>query len=330
MKNKKLFSLCAVACSCFLFTACANTSSKMSFSANWYQDTTSKTISQTVETLEYTITPSYDGYEGLNDDYFKTTYSTGTYVTTLKPVEYEGETVYEYTTRSEIGVSFLHKASGENTQVFTDVVQSTVLFTGIYNGGLRPIKSVKTIQSHTPVNGNPGNKDQCYVYYHYQVEITYTGVESGTCVLTDYEGNILSEKNKTKTNEFQIDTKKYTYLDNEQILFALRGVPEASNKFLCYNASTDSVQTVNMVVGSAEGATYEFMMNGENKKADISAVPVSIEIDAINSGGAQNIWYAKTTSVKNNVYRNVMLKFERPIAYNIGKLVYTLTSATFA
>ena len=330
MKSKKLLSVCALATSCLLFASCGNTSSKMSFSANWYQDTTSKTISQNVETLVYSITPSYEGYTGLSEDYFKTTYSTGTYTTTLTPISYEGETIYQYTTRSEIGVSFFHKSTGESTQAFTDVVESTVLFTGIYNGGLRPIKSTKTIQSHTPINGTPANKDQCYVYYHYSVETTYDTDGNGTCVLTDFEGNILDKKRETQTNTFAIESQQYTYLDNEQVLFALRGAPTEANKFLCYNSSTNSVQTIKLSVASEEGATYKFSLNGENKELNIAAIPVSIEIDSINSGGPQKIWYAKTTDVKNNVYRNVMLKFETPIAYNIGKLVYTLTSATFA
>ena len=331
MNRKKLLATTALAMSCLLFTACTNTSSKMDFSANWYQDTTTKTISESVETLEYAITADTQNYTSLNDSYYKTTYSTGTYTTTLSPKTLEnGEIGYELSSRTEIGVSFLHLASGESTEVFTDVVESTVVFAGIYNGGLMPIQSSKTIQSHSPVYGQPESKDSCYKYYYYNVVTTYADSANGTSILTDYEGNILGEKNKQSTTNFTIDTEKYSYLDNEQILFALRGAKTTSNKILSYNASKAKVETLNVTFGSETADTYEFLLNGESKKTSIAAIPVSLEIDDINSGGAQNIWYAKTTDVKNNVYRNVMLKFEKPISYNIGKLVYTLTSATFA
>lgn len=329
MNRKKLLATMALAMGCVLFSACTNTSSKMNFSANWYQDTTTKTISETVETLEYTITPETENYTSLNENYYKTTYSTGKYTTTLaaKTLD-DGEVVYEYSTKTEIGVSFLHVASGESTEVFTDIVESNVLFTGIYSGGLRPIQSSKTVQSHTPVNSQPSSKDECYKYYHYNVSTTYADSENGTSVLTDYAGTVFGKNAEPKTTDFTIDTSKYTYLDNEQILFALRGAATTSNKILAYDDG--SVKTLNITFGSEEAETYEFLMNGENKKTNIAAIPVAIEIDDINSGGARNAWYAKTTDVKNNVYRNVMLKFESPISYNIGKLVYTLTSATFA
>lgn len=331
MKRKHFFAVTAIAMAGILFSACTNTSSKMSFTANWYQDTTTKAISENVETLEYAITANTEGYTGLNDDNVKTTYSGGTYTTTLRSTTLEnGDVAYEYSTSTEIKVSFFHVASGESTQVFTDVVTSSVIFTSIYNGGLRPISSSKTIQSHTPVNSNPSNKDGCYVYYHYNVTTTYADNTNGTCVLTDFEGNILGKDSQPQTTDFSIDTEKYSYLDNEQILFALRGANTTSNKILAYNASKAKVETLNISFGSETADTYEFMMNGESKKTSIAAIPVTIQIDDINSGGEQKVWYAKTTDVKNNVYRNVMLKFENPIPYNIGRMVYTLTSATFA
>ena len=331
MNRKKLLAVTALAMSCLLFSACTNTSSKMSFSANWYQDTTAQTVSDAVETLEYTITADTEGYSGLSDDYFKTTYSTGKYTTKLAPKTLEnGDIVYEFSTRTELPVSFFHVASGESTEVFTDVIECNVLFSSIYNGGLRPIQSSKTIQSHSPINGQPSSKNDCYRYYHYNVTTTYADSENGSSVLTDYEGNILGKEAQPKTTDFTIDTAKYSYLDNEQILFALRGANTMSNKILAYNASKSKVETINVTFGSEKADTYEFLLNGESKKASIAAIPVSLEIDDINSGGVQNVWYAKTTDVKNNVYRNVMLKFESPISYNIGKLVYTLTSANFA
>ena len=324
MNRKKILAATALAMGCVLLTSCTNTSSKINFSANWYQDTTTKSISDTVETLEYTITPVTEDYTGLSDAYYKTNYSTGTYTTSLKSKQLDsGEIVYEYSTRMEIGVSFFHEASKQSTEVFSDVIETTVTFTSIYNGGLRPIESSKTIQSHSPVNGTPESLDKCYKHYHYNVYTTYADSENGKSVLTDYNGNILEDQQKT--TEFTIDTSQYTYLDNEQILFALRGAEIASNKILSYN--TYSVQTVNLTFNSEEADSYEFVMNGESKKANIAAIPVTIAFD---KGSTQKAWYAKTTDVKNNVYRNVMLKFELPISYNIGKFVYTLTSANFA
>ena len=35
-------------------------------------------------------------------------------------------------------------------------------------------------------------------------------------------------------------------------------------------------------------------------------------------------------SLTNNVYRNVMLRLETPLSYNLGTLVYTLKTAQFS
>ena len=66
-------------------------------------------------------------------------------------------------------------------------------------------------------------------------------------------------------------------------------------------------------------------MNGKEGKKAIEYYPVSISIVDEYPGATQTAWYAKPSDKSSsNTYRNVLLRLETPIFYNLGTLVYEL------
>ena len=326
MKKKKSFILISAVLSAVLFASCS-TSVSTNFSANWYENTGNNTVAPgTNETLVYNVEKKADS--GLNSSY-SVEYQKGTYTTTLSTEQRaneDGKTelFYSYQTKLEISVQFLFGA--EVSEVFNDVLTSKVLFRSTQLG-LQPIYSEKEVYSHSPINIAPSSLEGCYAEYHYKVVTEYRDkCTAGTATLTD-----LSEENGTEqTTNFSI-SDDYSYIDNEELLFAIRGMSlTTSEQLLVYNASTESVQTVKVVPAEEADDEFEFEVDGQASKKTITYRPVSIAINATNPGATQTAYYAKTVAATNNTWRNVMLKLETPISYNLGTLVYTLKSASFA
>ena len=326
MKKKKLLALGATVMSAMLFASCATPSQKVKFSENWYSDTTYDIKSGVTETLEYAV--SFEAKSGANTEYRALRYNPGTYTTTLVS-EYSNtlETlVYRYTTSFEISGEHECKSTAE-IKNFTDTITSEVVFTSAIQG-LKPISSVKTISSHTPtVISQPLSISECYTKYDYKVETTYDEGLNGTSVQTIYlEGK---DPHVTTTN-FTAKDANFTVLDNEQLLFALRGMSSYSTqKFNVYNNSWKRSQLITLGTEEEASEEFTFEMNGASKKATIAYVPLTLTMQEKNSASPQTIWIAKTNDRTNNTYRNVILKFSIPLNNAFGILEYKLTKASF-
>ncbi len=331
MKSKKLLTL-ALACAvtgASLLSACS-TSEKVAFTANWYYDTTTKALLQGEETLKYAVT--FQKGAGLYDNAYAADYLGGTYETKLTVVELNGESVYEYTTKLEMQVAFTHKATGEVSETFTDEVIGVSHFKSALDG-LTPIDSLKTMHCHSPNGAEAATLKDCYTEYKYDVKTTYVN-KKGTSVITDYIGNVISKKASEEKAEskssFKASHEDYSYLDNEQLLFALRGLPAAAAKVSVYSPYTSGKQTISIKTDKKAGLETDILLNGEQKKINVNYYPFSLTISASNPGNTQTVWIAETSNTLQNTYRNVILKMSMPVSYNIGTIVYTLTEATFA
>lgn len=319
-----------------LLSACSSVSQKLQFSPNWTQNTLGNTgVITEEEVLTYEVT--FEDETSLNEEYFSVIYcpnTSGSYVTTLQPnSEADG---YTYSTALTIEVQF--EMPDGTKELFTDSVTTTTVFKSTANS-LQPVRSEKTVVSHTPRNASATELKDTYIAYDYTVVTEYNAdCTGGTITYTDRGETLISAEQypATKTSTFEIDREKYTYLDNEQLLFALRGLSStvlASQRTLnVYDASTASVQGVNIKPSTADSEKFSFSINGTPLAADtvIDYIPVSISLNAENAGAPITAWYAKTTDPSNNTYRNVMLMMQTDVSYNIGSLRYDLKSAKFA
>ncbi|MFQ7078573.1 MAG: hypothetical protein ACLRSW_11900 [Christensenellaceae bacterium] len=137
----------------------------------------------------------------------------------------------------------------------------------------------------------------------------------------------LTKDDSSVTTNFEI-SQKYSYIDNGAFV-AIRGMTlTAAQQVNVYNASSRAVQPVKLRQAEKTD-TFDFEIDGVGKSRITYYRKIALAIT--NPGSTLTAWYAKTQpSLTNNVYRNVMLRLETPLSYNLGTLVYTLKTAQFS
>ncbi len=319
MKAKKLAPVLSLVLCLSCLSGCTG-NQKVTFQNYWHKSPL-ETKEALHETLVYDV--SFEEANGLSSIGYGLSYSNGKYKTELIREESNGKTVYCYTTQLTITATY---TLGNETAVFEDsVTTETRFYEALYN--LQPISSHKEIVSSSPNNGgNFARLEDCYETYAYTVTTTYNENGSeGTCKVTEKDGEPVS-------NTFEIEDKKYSYLDNDQLLFALRGISSDTSaaKLLVYSPFIEAMQTVSLTYSAAESANFTFSKNGENQQNTITYRPVSIVLDEINPGATQTAWIAKESDTQTkNDYRNVVLRLETPLSYSLGKLIYKLNSVSY-
>ena len=337
--KKKLIAATALALSTVTLAACGATNEKLTLSPNWEIGIISEATTATAEELTYSVTFKESSF--LQKDYYTVEYcgkenaAPGVYTTKL---EYLSDNTYRYTTSLTMQVTFT-LADGQ-TETKTDSVQTTAIFKKA-DKSLQPISSKKTVLCYSPNNVAATALDKAYTEYHYEFSIEYADdLSGGTLTKTDLsEARTLLEKENYPDGKdyksFSIDNKKYTYLDNEQLLCALRAIPNssiASSKTVnVYNASLMTVETVTTTPSTAAKTKFNFALNGEaSSEHEIEYTPLTIKTGNKDSLLSHTLWYAKTTDANNNKYRNVLLKMSVPLHFGMGTLTYELTAATFS
>lgn len=318
MKKKIIPIISAILCATTL-TACTDTDKKVSFSAYWYKNSNLPVL--TTETLVYDV--SFEEAAGTQSAGYDSIDYDGTYTTTLKRVQGENEIVYHYDTTLDVKVTFVVDGA---TKEETDKIVSHVEFTG-ETDGFSPIKSTKTIENHSPING--ATTERYCEYAAYTVTTVYDNDgKGGKCTIVN------NDNEASQTKSFEIETDEYTYLDNEQLVFALRGVnPSVSSSpvFLVYDAFKNSVYNIKATYGSVvTGKDFQFNKNGAAFNDSVDYYAVSLAIDSDMPGTSQTVWVAKTTDAQKNSHRNAILRIETPLYYSMGTMIYQLTDATFA
>lgn len=311
-----------------LLSACSG-GTPLSFTANWYRNTAlGGSVNDTLEELTYEV--SFTPAE--NDSSFSVEYDTGTYTTRLINANIalsDGSTKEGYIYATELTISGRYRLGSEVSEDFSDRVSSSVSFLPVTDG-LKPVKSEKEVLSTSPIVSLPETLEGAIETYHYTYAVSYdAALTTATAVYTDLN----AETPAPETREYAIDGTT-TYLDNEQILFALRGLSLSS---------VATFRTVNSVMGivtevstgtSTTGPTslkesVDFTMDGTAVKTEIDAVQVPIIYQSTPSGQQQDLVYAATTDTNNNTYRNVLLRMEVPVLQSLGTLVYRLKEAAF-
>ena len=310
--GKKILSAIALTLCAATLTACAGTSEKVTFKEYWLEDA-NVTPATVLETLEYDVT--FKKSAGLNESY-TVDYKNGVYTTKLTL----NDGVYRYETSLNIDVTY---TVGEKSVTKNDSILSWVEFKK--TAKLQPIKSHKEIACHSPANGG-STIETCFVASDYTVETTYN--ENGL------GGKSVIVDNATKASQESTFTveDKYTCLDNEQLLFALRGLTQSTitASLSVYAPFSGVVQSIDLTYSSLKKGTEFVFQKGESQvKQAINYYPVSMKINAQLPGATQTVWIAETTNAQSNTFRNVILQLETPLSYNLGTLIYKLKSANF-
>ena len=321
MKRKSILSISALLLGATMFASCTPANTKISFRDYWYSDADIPTSTGT-EVLTYDVT--FEAGNGLSDKNFDVNYSNGVYTTSFQKVTENEKEVYLLHSSLTIDVTYTY--AGESVTL-TDTVESNVYFEK--NVSFTPIKSSKEIKNHSP-RRSAYSLDTAYATVHYTVDVTYNGAR-GIAKVDD----LTDEKPVSEHNFTLDDADEYNYLDNEQLLFALRGVNATQTNtptFLVYSPFSKTAQKIQANYGAkVSGEKFKFKKDGEETPSDktLDYYNVTLALQGKNPGTPQMIKIATHANSKNNPFRNVILEMEVPLSYNLGVLTYTLNSAQF-
>lgn len=323
MKAKKLLPVLALTLAATTFAACGDKS--VTFGHYWFKDSLTKEANF-FEQAEYIVTskPSESGYSNYKVDY------TGNFTTTL---EYSAtENIYTFATKLEVTAIF---ALGETTKELKDTATAWVKFDGEGNA-LRPLSSYKKMLCHTPLNGTFESVETCYATVDYEYSADYEKNElKGNCKITN---NRNEEIDMDLSNTFDF-LKNYTFIDNEQILIAVRGfaADTVSATVSTYSAFAESMQKVKFSFTDADenaSETFNYTLisaDGTENTAtkNVLCRTAKISLDQKNPGATQIVKFAKTKNASDNDYRNLILQITTPLAYNMGEIYYTLKTVSY-
>lgn len=327
MKAKKILAVTALTLAATTLTACGNDDQSIELNRYWQQNSTLS--NQTIdETLTYDVKFEKKDASLVN---YSLDYSNGLYTTHLYSDSTKTD-VFHYETELSIDVTYTYKSESVTLR---DSVKTSVIFDA--SNGIRPLSSEKQILSNSPNNVNATKVSHCYETYQRRTKTLYDGDEGKTSVwktVTDKDGNE-SEK-LIFEDDFSAKNGKYTYVDNECLLLALRCISssETSAKVNVYNPLNEAKQRIKITFTddedySAEFSYFDYAANPaatEKTKKTIAYREAGLKLSATNSGATQTAWIAKATDTSKNTNRNVILKLETPLSYGLGSLVYTLKS----
>ncbi|MBQ9113413.1 MAG: hypothetical protein IJY05_00645 [Clostridia bacterium] len=321
MKAKKLLAAIALTLAATTLIACGDNDRSIDFSTYWNAEW--NVPKQIDETLEYNV--AFENTNSQSTVNYELNYKNGSYTTHLV-----ADTLYEYTYTTTLSITAVYSYDGE-TEELQDRVTTKVTFNA--ENGLIPIKSEKTIVSHSPTNSRVSRVSQAYNAFYRHIETDYTG-EKAVCKVWDTEPNKDGTPNEELLSEETFNGKsgKYSYTDNEMLLLSLRCVSTSvdSAKVKVYSPFNDEMQKIKLSFTdddeSMEASYFDHAVSDTVKKT-IPYRTVTLKLSSSNPGATQKAWIAKYDNPQaSNVHRNVMLKLETPLAYNLGTLVYTLKS----
>lgn len=324
--KKRNFACLALALPVLAFAGCAAATPRLALSANWYASTDITTaITGTSEKLEYEVT-----FESSGTDAYSVSYDAGTYTTTLEDVNRVvwGESIFCYHLTTELRITGRFTVNGETGEDFTDVVTSDVWFMSVRDE-LQPIDSVKTVLSHSPYStGAPSSVEDACVVYEYTYKTVYNADCTQATITMEY-----AQPEELGTVEKTVEVSgDGSFLDNETILFAMRGVSTSSAaSFRTINPVTQQQSGIAMSAApTVTERTPKFSINGaEEAEHKMNIYTFSLSYSGNNSGQAQEFAYAAKTDGNTNTYRNVLLEMRVPVLGSLGTLTYSLKNATF-
>lgn len=326
MKIKRLAPL-ALILPLALLSACGSGVASLVYTPNWFRSPEHPDYSGARERLVYTVSVKEETRNDPNRLYAD--YNNATYTTTLECF-LEGTTwLYRYSTEFSADVRYFEVKSDGEKDVASgkEIIHTNVTF-ALENDKtpLRPIRSLRSVESLVP---DITVADAPIRAYKYTFTVDYN--EDLTKAQVAYDDLI----DDARDDRAEINLSgEGSYLDNEQILFAMRGIAIANGvQFRTINPVKDRTWKL-ATVASMEtpvAAKYKasFSIGGvPQEEHEIDAHILTLGYTTGNTGTSKRYIYADHTD-GGNTYRNVLLEMEEPLVGATGTLVYKLQSADF-
>lgn len=328
MKAKKLLPILALALAATTLAACGDQS--VTFGHYWRTNSLAKNEAF-YERAEYVVssTPAQSSYVNYTVEY------AGTFTTTLEYIANDG--VYKFDTNLEVTAIF---KLGDDTTEVKDTAKSSVTFDAVGNS-LRPVKSHKEMVCHTPLSGEFSSVDKCFATVDYSYDVEYaTDKNQGTIKSTKYD----LTNNKGETKQYVLNKtfdfiKDHTYIDNEQLLVAVRALnaDDSSATLASYGAFAEETQKISLSYTNAtddanDTFTYALInadgSDGGNTHSILTRT-AEVVLSQENPGNTQEIVFAKTKDAAKNTHRNVILSIKNPLSYAMGYIEYKLAKVSY-
>ena len=299
-----------------MLSACAQPSAPaLVMRAKWYDDLNIEMVEPILEVLEYQV--SFKAPDTRPAVYLEDI--SGDYTVSLG-VE---DGCYLYST--SLNTSGVYAENQERVE-FTDAVQTAVKFKGL-DKSLSPVSSSKSYDGYgfSPFGNGISNR---VVKYDFSYVINYDGQKAKVDFTKPISG-VLNEQSYSKLG------KKSIYLDNEQLLFAIRGfdlTEKFSQSFTCISPVDGKVQTVSVTTGETPFSQLEFKdfsQNGAVSDKTLPAIKIQVSLSAKMSGSPLVCYYAAEKGKDSSFYQR-LLRMESTLPGEMGTLVYTLKSVTLS
>ena len=326
MKLKKLAPIFTLLLPLALLSGCGGTA-ELDLLANWYADETHhQLINGQKETLTYEViyTPPTEAQKPFAEYH----YDKGSYIAVLQEHsslagEAEWATGTGYTFVTDFSISGTYKITGGEETPFTDTIHSEVSFANV-GEMLRPIRSYKEFHT-TSQTETYGLK---FVRYEYSYTATYNQKLTETQItVRDLRTDVKDEDKLDLSKKLKLKGSG-TFLDNEQILLALRAVDLSMNfSFRTVNPVTHARENVTMASSAKEGKyTGSFIRNGTSTgETPLAVTTFAIGYTSKKSGMTQTLTYA-LPSEKN--FRNALIEMKTTAPDGLGTFTYRLKELT--
>lgn len=316
-----------------LLCACTAGTPELPIESNWYTQTGERhVIDPTEETCSYSVTFAESDEAKESGYYFS--YENGTYETRLASERIalsDGTTAVGYKFTTSLFANVTVHYAGAASEPVQNTLKTEVLFLDA-DSGLKPIKSRQEVHELVPL-GTPSAKfdslEESYRSYDYTLTTEYSLDLSEATMKFD---DLTTEEDDAREPETVKLKGSGSYLDNEQLVFALRGLDLSTGAtFRSINPNSKqcvSVRFSETPVSVTETCTFE--MNGETKEQEkIAAYEFSLGYSQQYTGQSKKFVYAKKVSATNNTYHNALLRVEQPAIYSHGTFTFKITSANF-
>ncbi len=362
-KLAKFFALAVCAGSLCTLTACSGCNSTTDYttttSANWLiRGSAADDLAGGSEYLEkkevavYTVSTE----QGENTTY-SFDYANGTYTTTFYAMAYDWNSesipsdlraeesgyVYVYETRLEVPVTI---TVGDESLTVTNTVSTMSCFRSAEEN-LLPVYSMQDIYCVSPNALTPVSLDDAYVAMDRVYETWYS--YDGTTAQVNVEGRG-DDDIETSSNTASCGTE-YSLFDSSSLGIALRSTTQSGTHsfdvFVPVNAAAARYQAewgdtttftaddeeYGGIAGALEAATdsgYLLLADTDeegNKTYSCTAVTVSLVADM--SGPSNTYYYAAVSNSDMNAGRAALVRIEETIPFNLGTIVYDLSSLTY-
>lgn len=350
--KKKLAAVCALLACIFAFAACSSRVT-VSLGRNWQTNTSGGYDSSFYEQLTYDV--RYEQQDGDSSTGLYYANVSGTYTVTTQADSYyraaDDLTVnqaYRIDSVLTVSASIVDQngnvvyAFGGDSGVPADIRTSTVWFRDTSEEAL-PLESSTQVYLHMPAQS--GN----IAIYSYTTSIVYnTDAAGATVTMTDTSDTVTENADganervfvgsfESSTENFSDLTEDYSVFDNEQLMFAGRGLTftaDSSNTVAVVSASALRIPAaVTLSCSEVAERSYSFNFDGQALSEQTIATCVvnfSLSGEKDNTGTTHTVDYAnRSTNASANTFRNLPLRITTNLSYVMGSFLYVLTSANY-